>query len=324
MTQIEVKNVCKDFEVVDRGAGLLNSVKSFFNQKTVTKHAVKDISFAIEEGELVGYIGPNGAGKSTTIKMLSGILVPSQGEIRVLGRNPHGEREKNGLDIGVVFGQRSQLFWDLPVEDAFELYQKMYKIPEEQYQKNLRKYSSMLDISEFVKQPVRQLSLGQKMRAELCVALLHDPKILYLDEPTIGLDVLVKSKIREFIKKLNVEKQTTVLLTTHDMADIEAICNRIILIDQGRLMFDGTMKEFINRYGATTTVEIWTAEEKEILADQRFSLINKEGRKQVYLFDRSEMSKAEAVKIIGNTGDIEDINIVDTKIEDIVKKLYER
>ena len=322
MEQIKVEHLYKDFKIIDRKPGALNTIKSFFNRKVIIRHAVKDINFVINEGELVGYIGPNGAGKSTTIKMLSGILTPTSGKVTVLGKEPYFQRKENGMHIGIVFGQRSQLFWDLPVLDAFELYKKMYKIPDEIYQKNLAYYMKLLDINEFVMQPVRQLSLGQKMRAELCVAILHDPQILYLDEPTIGLDVLVKSKIRDFIKQLNEEKKTTVLLTTHDMADIEAICDRIILINKGTLLFDGGIQAFRDQFGSTSTLEILFCEEGQEIQDNRFTLLKNEGKKKTYMFDRKQLSKAEAVTYVTRSWDIDDINLVDTNVEEIVKMIY--
>jgi len=320
MEQIKVEHISKIFKIIDRKPGFINTVKSFFNRKVIIRKAVDDVSFSINEGELVAYIGANGAGKSTTIKMLSGILTPTSGKVTILGREPYHERKENGMDIGVVFGQRSQLFWDLPVMDAFELYKKMYKIPEETYKENLNRYSKMLGIDEFIMQPVRQLSLGQKMRAELCVAILHNPKILYLDEPTIGLDVLVKSKIREFIKQINKEKNTTVILTTHDMADIEAICNRVILINKGKVMFDGSIEEFKNSYGTMTTVRILFSENSH-LEDRRFKLVEDEGKRKTYIFDRSQISKADAIKLISSY-QIEDIDVLDAGIEEIVKQIY--
>lgn len=321
MEQIKVEHICKDFKIIDRQPGLVNTVKSFFNRKFIIRKAVDDISFSINEGELVAYIGANGAGKSTTIKMLSGILTPSSGKVIVMGREPYLKRKENGMEIGVVFGQRSQLFWDLPVLDAFELYKKMYKIPEDIYKSNLARYSKMLGIDEFIMQPVRQLSLGQKMRAELCVAMLHNPKILYLDEPTIGLDVLVKSKIREFIKQINKEKKTTVILTTHDMADIEAICERVILINKGKLLFDGKISEFKDVYGTVTTVKILFSSEADYVEDSRFQLVEDEGKRKTYTFDRGQISKAEAIKLISSYH-IEDIDIMDAGIEEIVKQIY--
>ncbi len=321
MEQIKVERVCKEFKIIDRQPGLANTIKSFFNRKFIIRKAVDDISFSINEGELVGYIGANGAGKSTTIKMLSGILTPSSGKVTVMGREPYLQRKENGMEIGVVFGQRSQLFWDLPVLDAFELYKKMYKISEDVYQSNLAQYTKMLGIDEFIMQPVRQLSLGQKMRAELCVAILHNPKILYLDEPTIGLDVLVKSKIREFIKQINKEKKTTVILTTHDMADIEAICERVILINKGKLLFDGKISEFKDVYGTVTTVKILFSSEADYVEDSRFQLVEDEGKRKTYTFDRGQISKAEAIKLISSYH-IEDIDIMDAGIEEIVKQIY--
>lgn len=323
MAQIVVDHLSKDFKIIDRKAGALNTIRSFFKRRIIIRHAVEDVSFSIDKGELVGYIGPNGAGKSTTIKMLSGILTPTSGTVKVLGREPYRDRKANGMDIGVVFGQRSQLFWDLPVMDAFELYKKMYRIPDEVYQKNLQHYMKLLEIDEFVMQPVRQLSLGQKMRAELCVAILHDPKILYLDEPTIGLDVLVKSKIRDFIKQLNQERKTTVILTTHDMADIEAICDRIIMINKGKLLFDGKIQDFRDQFGSTTTLEVLFSEEGQEIHDERFTLLKSEGKKKTYLFDRKQLSKAEAVTYVTRSWDIEDIDLVDTNVEEIVKMIYE-
>ena len=321
MEQIIVENVCKEFEISERQSGFINTIKNFVKRKKVIRKAVENLNFTIHEGELVAYIGANGAGKSTTIKMLSGILTPTTGKIIVNGREPYRNRKENALEIGVVFGQRSQLFWDLPVMDAFELYKKMYKISNDVYKKNLAQYMKLLGIDEFAKQPVRQLSLGQKMRAELCVAILHNPRILYLDEPTIGLDVLVKSKIREFIKQINKEKHTTVILTTHDMADIEAICNRVILINKGKLIFDGKIEDFKNIYGAMTTVKIMFNSAMEYVDDDRFRLVLDEGKRKIYSFDRDKITKAEAIKVFSKYN-IEDIDMIDAGIEEIVKQIY--
>lgn len=321
MEQIIVENVCKEFEISERQSGFINTIKNFVKRKKVIRKAVENLNFTIHEGELVAYIGANGAGKSTTIKMLSGILTPTTGKIIVNGREPYRNRKENALEIGVVFGQRSQLFWDLPVMDAFELYKKMYKISDDVYKKNLAQYMKLLGIDEFAKQPVRQLSLGQKMRAELCVAILHNPRILYLDEPTIGLDVLVKSKIREFIKQINKEKHTTVILTTHDMADIEAICNRVILINKGKLIFDGKIEDFKNIYGAMTTVKIMFNSAMEYVDDDRFRLVLDEGKRKIYSFDRDKITKAEAIKVFSKYN-IEDIDMIDAGIEEIVKQIY--
>ncbi len=244
MPLIEVEHVSKTFRIPKTGKGLAGAVKSLFHREYEEKKAVDDISFTLEKGDMVGYIGPNGAGKSTTIKMLSGILIPDSGSIRVGGLVPYEQRKENARQIGVVFGQRSQLYWDLPVADTFELYQKLYAIPMDVYRRSREQLTGLLDMEEFMSQPVRQLSLGQKMKANLALAMLHQPQILYLDEPTVGLDVVTKQRLRAGIRDINRQTGTTVLLTTHDMKDIEEICERIILIDKGKKLFDGSLDEF--------------------------------------------------------------------------------
>lgn len=250
MSQIEFENVTKKFKIANIEKGALGTIKSLFYREYIEKKAVDDISFHIEKGEIVGYIGANGAGKSTTIKLLCGILHPTSGNIRIKGISPYEKRKQNAFNIGVVFGQRSQLFWDLPFEDTLNLYKKMYHIPKDIFEKNFHYFVDLLDMKEFMKQPVRQLSLGQKMKANIMVSMLHNPSILYLDEPTIGLDVVTKRNLRECIKQINKERKTTILLTTHDMNDIEAVCNRIILIDKGKKLFDGSMDDFRNNYAS--------------------------------------------------------------------------
>ncbi len=220
-----------------------------FHREYTVKQAVKNISFSLEKGEVVGYIGPNGAGKSTTLKMLSGILIPTSGTVTVGGIVPYKERSANAKKIGVVFGQRSQLYWDLPIRDSFELNKSLYNIPDDIFQKNTNFFTEVLDMESFLGQPVRQLSLGQKMKANIAAALLHDPEVLYLDEPTIGLDVVSKKMLREAVKMINKEKGTTIILTTHDMDDIEAVCKRLIMINKGQMMFDGELKAFRNKFG---------------------------------------------------------------------------
>ncbi|MDR2135646.1 MAG: ATP-binding cassette domain-containing protein, partial [Treponema sp.] len=239
MAFIEVDCVSKSYRIVKNRPGILGSVASLFHREYNIKNAVDNISFSIGQGEIVGYIGPNGAGKSTTIKMLSGVLIPDSGEIRVGGIVPYRERKKNAMRIGVVFGQRSQLYWDLPISDTFGLFRRLYEIPDDVYEHNKRLYVELLGMEDFIEQPVRQLSLGQKMKANLALAMLHNPDVLYLDEPTIGLDVMSKQVLRQSIAALNREKNTTIILTTHDMNDIEAVCKRLILIDKGRKLFDG-------------------------------------------------------------------------------------
>lgn len=256
MSLIEFENVSREFKIANIEKGVAGTVKSLFHREYTIKKAVDDISFQIESGEVVGYIGANGAGKSTTIKLLSGILYPTNGKVLVDGISPYEKRKQNASQIGVVFGQRSQLFWDLPFVDTLNLYKKMYSIPDDIFERNYHYFIDLLDMQEFIKQPARQLSLGQKMKANIMVSMLHDPKILYLDEPTIGLDVVTKRKLRECIKEINRDKKTTIILTTHDMNDIEAVCNRLILIDKGKKLFDGSMNMFRETYATGLEFEL--------------------------------------------------------------------
>lgn len=240
---IEVSHLRKTFRVARRNAGFSQAVKALFHREYQEIHALDDVSFSIGEGEMVGYIGPNGAGKSSTIKILSGILTPDSGDCRIDGRVPWKERTEHVKHIGVVFGQRSQLWWDVPVIDSFELLKEIYAIPNDLYQKNLSRLTELLDLSQLLRTPTRQLSLGQRMRCEIAASLLHSPKVLFLDEPTIGLDAVSKLAVRDFIKELNREEKTTVILTTHDMQDIEALASRVILIGKGKILLDGTLSD---------------------------------------------------------------------------------
>ncbi len=240
---ITMEHVCKSYKVAKRNAGLKEACKAFFRRKTEIIQALDDINFTILDGEIVGYIGPNGAGKSSTIKILSGILTPEQGVCKVDGRIPWKNRMEHVRNIGVVFGQRSQLWWDVPVIDSFELLKDIYSIPTSTYQESLDELTQLLNLQELLKTPTRQLSLGQRMRCEIAASLLHQPKILFLDEPTIGLDAVSKLAVREFVKDINRKRNTTVILTTHDMQDIEALASRIILIGKGRILLDGTIAD---------------------------------------------------------------------------------
>ena len=240
---IQVQNLCKTYRVSRREGGLLQAVKALGKRETHEIKALDDLSFTIGDGEIVGYIGPNGAGKSSTIKVLSGILVPDSGECLVNGRVPWKERKKHVAEIGVVFGQRSQLWWDVPVVDSFELLKDIYSIDQARYHRNVEELTELLDLSQLLRTPARQLSLGQRMRCEIAASLLHDPKVLFLDEPTIGLDAVSKLAVRSFIQQRNSTHGTTVLLTTHDMQDIEALATRILLIGQGRLLLDGSFDD---------------------------------------------------------------------------------
>lgn len=240
---IEVQHLCKTFQVAKRSAGFGQALRALFHKEYEQIKALDDISFQIEDGEMVGYLGPNGAGKSSTIKILSGILTPDQGVCRINGRVPWKERSAHVKDIGVVFGQRTQLWWDVPVMDSYELLKDIYSIPKNVYQENLEELTALLNLSELLKTPARQLSLGQRMRCEIAASLLHNPKILFLDEPTIGLDAVSKLAVRDFIRSHNEKYHTTVILTTHDMQDIEALTDRIILIGKGRVLLDGTLSD---------------------------------------------------------------------------------
>ena len=241
MSFITVKNLNKTFKVYERKSGLKEAFKSLVKRKVKYVHAVDDISFDIKKGEIVGYIGPNGAGKSTTIKMLCGILKPDSGDITVAGFNPFKDRVKYVKNIGVVFGQKSQLWWDIPVMDSFDLLKDIYKISDEDYKKNLNELIELLQLEKFLHTPVRQLSLGERMRCEICASLLHNPKILFLDEPTIGLDAVSKVRVRKFIKEINRKRKVTIILTSHDMQDIESLTNRLIVIGHGKKLYDGTL-----------------------------------------------------------------------------------
>ena len=266
MAQIILQQVCKTFVLRKRQKGLLGAARGAFSREKELIRAVRDGSVSVEEGELVGYIGPNGAGKSTTIKMMSGILTPDSGEIDIMGRTPWKERRAHVAQIGVVFGQRSQLWWDTPVNDSFELLRDIYRVPQAEYKRRLDDLASLLDAGSLLNTPVRQLSLGQRMKCELIGALLHGPRILFLDEPTIGLDAVTKLALRAFLADLNRRKGVTMLLTTHDMDDIEALCSRVMVIGKGQLLFDGNMNELRERYAPQRVIRARLAHPCEALS----------------------------------------------------------
>lgn len=319
---VAVENLAKTFHIAERQAGLWGAVKGVVRRKHREVHALDGVSFSLDAGELVGYIGPNGAGKSTTVKILSGILVPSSGRCEVLGRTPWKDRVAHVAQIGVVFGQRTQLWWDLPVIESFELLRDIYRVPRKQYEVNLDELIGLLDLKPLLDSPVRQLSLGQRMRCDLAASLLHAPPILFLDEPTIGLDAVSKLAVRKFVKRLNRERGVTVILTTHDMDDIEALCTRVIVIGDGKILSDGTLADLRNR----VTPERWLIVDLDqadgAIDDPDVTLIRREGARVCMAFDPQRVSPADLIGRITQRHGVRDLFVENPPIETIVAKLY--
>ena len=287
-----------------------------------TVRAVDGVSFEIDAGSLVGYVGPNGAGKSTTVKMLTGILVPTAGRISVVGLNPSRQRIQLARRIGVVFGQRVQLWWDLPLRDSFELLRHIYRVPFERWRANLDTFTELLELAPFLETPVRQLSLGQRMRGELTASMLHDPEILFLDEPTIGLDIVAKARVREFLASVNRERGVTVLLTTHDLSDIERLCRRLLIIDHGRVIYDGGLDSLIERYGEERTLIVDLEEPAEPLEVAGARVVRVEGPRQWLRFRRNEVSAAQLTAAVAAQAALVDLAIDEPDIEDVVRRIY--
>ena len=321
---IAASGVSKTFRQPKRFPGFGGAIKGLFSREHTEVHAVADISFSIAAGEAVGYLGPNGAGKSTMIKMMTGILVPSAGTLSVLGRSPHQQRMLNAAEIGVVFGQHSQLWWDLPVRDSFELNRHIYDIPAARYADNLAYLEQMLAMDAYLDRPVRQLSLGQRMRAEIAMALLHDPKILFLDEPTIGLDVVAKDAVRRFLSELNRERGTTIILTTHDLQDIEQICPRLIMVDDGKLLFDGELTRLRRTLGSRRrlTLEFGADPGPITLASAR--LVTDDGAAKHFLLDSEETSILDVLTELGSGYDLKDVAIEKPAIEEVIRTFYQQ
>lgn len=326
---IEVKNLRKEFKMNKKYPGFKGAIKSFFSREYTVKTAVDGISFKIDEGEIVGYIGENGAGKSTTIKMMTGILTPTSGEVLVNDRVPYEDRQKNAKDIGVVFGQKTQLWWDLPLSETFSLLRDIYEVDEKDFQERMNFLNEILDLEPFMLSPVRTLSLGQRMRADLAAAFIHNPKIIYLDEPTIGLDVVVKDNVRKAIKKINEDFGTTIILTTHDLNDIEELCNRIIIIDSGKLIYDGGLQEIKELYGYMTNIEVQLKKEidlKEVefikaLDNENIELSIKEN-KLIVTFNKNNVSTTDIIGALMARFEVVDFSVNETSVEEIVKKIY--
>ena len=327
---IRVDQLVKTFRSPSRHGGRFGALRTLFTRDYTVKTAVDGISFAVESGELIGYIGPNGAGKSTTIKMLTGILVPTSGELQVAGLVPWRRREENALNIGVVFGQRSQLWWDLPLIESFDLVTRMYGIEPERFRSNLGRFRELLGLDEFINTPVRQLSLGQRMRGDLSAALLHDPRIVYLDEPTVGLDIVAKERIRTFIEEINRDRGTTVILTTHDLADVERLCRRIILIDRGRVLYDGTIDGLTASYAPyrVLIVRLATDAGAVVPPDGALDLAGVEVAKReagaVWLrFDPTVIAAPALISEVVRRYPVSDLSIVEPELESVIREIYE-
>jgi ABC-2 type transport system ATP-binding protein len=312
---IELRDIRKSFNVYRR--------RGRVRRERVQVDAVAGITFSVDRGEMLGYVGPNGAGKSTTVKMLTGILVPSSGYVRVLDLEPTRQRVELARRIGVVFGQRTQLWWDLPLRDSFELLRHIYRIPGDVYARNLDEYATVLDLDAFIDTPVRQLSLGQRMRGDLAAALLHDPEILFLDEPTIGLDVVAKARIREFLARINVERGTTVLLTTHDMDDIERLCKRMMVIDHGRVIYDGDLETVKAQYGADSVLMVDLEEAAPPIDVPGATVERVDGPRQWLRFRRENVTAAALIAAVAAKAAVRDLAISDPDIEDVVRRIYE-
>lgn len=319
---ISVEGLHKSFKVAKRSAGLRQAAKALFYREYTTVQALKDISFRIEPGEIAGYIGPNGAGKSTTIKIMSGILVPDQGTCSILGYTPWKERASYVKHIGVVFGQRSQLWWDVPVIDSFELLRDIYKIPKAEYDANVELLTETLDLKSLLGTPVRQLSLGQRMRCEIAASLLHSPSILFLDEPTIGLDAVSKIAVRQFIKTINKEKGVTIILTTHDMSDIEALADRILLIGNGSLLFDGKLQQLRSQFGTRKTITADYAETAAPFDIQGASMLSWSPERAVLSVDTEQANISDVISELSGRVELKDVSVEAQPIEEIIVQLY--
>ena len=321
---IEISHLVKTFQIKVKGEGLKESFASFISPRYKTVQAVHDISFSVNKGEIVAFIGPNGAGKSTTLKMLSGIMTPTTGTIRIASLDPVKQRKLLAYKIGTVFGQRSQLWYHLPAIDSFNLFSKIYDLDEKEYKKRLSILIERFDIKEFIDQPVRKLSLGQRMRCEFVLALLHKPEILFLDEPTIGLDVTVKKSIRELIKQLNQEEKTTVILTSHDMGDVEQLCKRAVIINHGNVVFDGLIKDIKEKYMRKKIIRLAT-QNSAVKPKKEGILLKKYKEYGMRLeIDLKKISMKHAIEHLTEHNDIEDITILEEPIEDIIDEMYKQ
>lgn len=322
MPIIEVKNLRKTYEFYKKAPGLVASLKSLFHREKLFTEAVKDIDFSIEEGEIVGFLGPNGAGKTTTLKMLSGILYPSSGEASVLGFTPWKRQKEFQMNFALVMGQKNQLWWDLPAMESFILNKEIYEVPDKEFRKTLDELSELLDIKKLLDVPVRKLSLGERMKCELVAALIHSPKVLFLDEPTIGLDVVSQNNIREFLKDYNKKKKTTIILTSHYMEDVEALCERVVVINHGAIMYDGGLKALLNHYVKNKILEI-TFTSPILKKDlSSFGKIREWDKNRVVLDVPKEKVKNVAAEIL-TTLPVDDILINEVSVEDVIRTMFQ-
>lgn len=324
---IEVEHLCKTFTVSRRDGGMKQALSALFHREKETIHALDDVSFRIDDGEMVGYIGPNGAGKSSTIKVMSGILTPDSGICRINGLVPWKQRREHVSRIGVVFGQRSQLWWDIPVTDSFALIKDIYRISDGVYQKNLSRLTEMLSLQEILRTPARQLSLGQRMRCEIAASLLHDPAVLFLDEPTIGLDAVSKLSVRDFIRQLNREKATTIILTTHDMQDIEALAGRIILIGKGRILMDGDTERFRQQLSPVRTVMVSARQFMDIPLPDGVRLVQKQGEnggRLTFTVNTEKVPIPQLIGLLSSHLEMYDLSVENVSMDELVLSLYRK
>lgn len=317
---IKAEHLKRNYRILENRGGL---VKRLFSNSYKEISAVDDISFEIKRGEIVGFIGPNGAGKSTTIKMMTGILVPTGGKVEVFGREPYKHRKENAFHMGVVFGQRSQLWWDLPLSDTFRLLKKMYRVSDEAYDQNMEIFMDRLGLAGFFEQPVRQLSLGQRMRGEIAAAMLHNPKVLFLDEPTIGLDIVARQQMRDFIQTINRERGVTIILTTHDMKDVEDLCQKILLINHGKLILNMPLDEVKRRFGKTHDIAITFAVPPTAAIEiQGYKAIPKNDSEYIFRIENDKISVGDFISACVSQFEIQDISVQGTDIESIIRQMY--
>lgn len=322
MEQIVLKNVTKEYLVAKKRKGMIGVLRGLIHSEKIRIEAVKGISCTVKKGEIIGFIGPNGAGKSTTIKMMTGIMHPTSGEISINGLSPQKNRKEVVKGIGVVFGQRSQLYWDLRLGESFELLKRIYRIPDDQYDKTMKELASVLALEELADIPVRQLSLGQRMRGEIAAAMIHSPDILFLDEPTIGLDIDAKQGIRDFILEMNRRRGTTVILTSHDLEDVMRLCTRLIVINKGVIVEDGPLEEIVSRMATYRMLILELAEPVEKVASKKVEVIRVEGRKLWCKFDHHLYTAAEIIHELGQELNIADLSVREPDVEDAVANIY--